>query len=209
MKTALKLSLLLVLLLGSQYATAQYAYPGVHLSLWGAYGRSDFQLDSYTQAANIPLGLRLSYGGVVKAGLELSSNQLSPYTYEYLNTAGELVYENQITQQNLAGIVAIDLSYDKPWGIYLKGGGGVYRGAIKQVYNPEISNFDDRSEAFNNSIGLQFGLGFIGKFGDESTGTGLLLEYAYHMLKRETEAQTLPSFTANSWEIRAGLRFEL
>lgn len=190
-------------------ATAQYARPGINLGLWGAYGRSDFKLENYTQAAHIPVGLSIMYGGVFKAGLEASSNHFVPLTFNYMNSNGEKEYESQITQNNASVVGMLDFSHENAWGPLFRIGIGHYSGKLRQVYNQTIIQQEDQMEGFNNSLGYNFGLGVIGKLGDEYSGTGILIEYIYHFIERETENLTLPKFTANSWEIRAGVRFDL
>lgn len=191
------------------------------LSIFGGYGKSNFDLGSgdetsesveISQAAFIPAGVQLLFGGPIQLGAELSYSVV-PFTFESKGANGVKIADEKISQILAGGVLRINFG-DGNIRPYVRGGAGLYMGNDKVEYSDEFKQemqdlgyaVEDTTINFKSAFGFNAGGGLSFKLGSNSALFG---EFIYHIVKREADIQGAEKTKMDNWAARVGLQIGL
>ena len=187
------------------------------LNIFAGYGMSAFDTDLFgegseiEQAGYLPVGAQILYGfGKIDVGAEFHY-AVVPYTFELsgsLNGSNMKVAEYKINQMFIGAVLRTKFGKGKikP---YFRAGGGMYLGGSTVEYSDEIKSLyqqngitlQDEDQDIKSAFGFNLG-GGVNYFLNPKNA--IILEFVYHLVKREPDVEDSKSFTANNWAVQVG-----
>ncbi|MCB0495653.1 MAG: outer membrane beta-barrel protein [Cyclobacteriaceae bacterium] len=169
------------------------------LEVYSGISRSDFDFDNWTNAHSVPVGIKVMYGGVLKFGLDISTNVLYPYNFVARDNDDQEIYRNEVQLNQANMFLLIEFNKEGVISPYVRGGGGVYTGKISMI-NPN----DTETISLSLTKGYNYGGGVI-----IGNNFKVILEYSLFNSNLVSDSNSSIDFQSNWSQLILGFGIKL